>query len=140
VIVYFDTSAIIPLLLKERTSPAAERLWVEADRALSSQLLYAEARAAIARAYRRDRIDARRREQAVGALDHLADQFDLIDISDPVVRHAGELADRLALRAYDAMHLSSADLAGSHDLVFASGDKPLLQAAETLGVATANLN
>jgi predicted nucleic acid-binding protein len=138
--VYFDTSAIIPLLLDERTSPAAERLWVEADRAMSSQLLYAEARAAIARAHRRDRVNPNQRERAVGELHRLIDEIDLIDISDPVVRHAGELADRLALRAYDAMHLSSADLIASSDLIFASGDKPLLQAAEMLGVATANLN
>jgi uncharacterized protein len=139
-IVYFDASAIVPLLREEPASLAAERLWVEADRAVSSRMLYAEARAAVARVHREGRVDRRRREQKVGELDRLVDQIDLIDVSDPVVRHAGELADRLALRAYDAVHLSSADLVASSDLIFASGDKQLLQAAEALGVATTNLN
>jgi uncharacterized protein len=140
VIVYFDTSAIAALLLREPASPATERLWVEADHLLSSQLLYVEARSAIARAHRDERLDDRQKQQAVADLDQLVDEVDLIDVSDPVVRHAGALSERLALRAYDAVHLSSAYLAADSDLVFASGDKPLLRAAEVLGVTTANLN
>lgn len=139
-IVYLDASALVPLLRKEPASPAAERLWVEADRVVSSRMLYAEARAAIARVHRQDRVDHRQRERRIGELNRLIDDIDLIDVSDPVIRHAGGLAYELALRAYDAVHLSSADLVGTTDLVFASGDKQLLQAAEALGVVTANLN
>jgi uncharacterized protein len=139
-IVYFDTSALVALLLEERASETAERLWVEANRVLSSRLLYAEARSAIAQAHRSDRLDSGRQQETVTELECLVDQFDLIDVSDPVVRYAGDLSERLALCGCDAVHLSSADLAGSPELVFASGDKPLLRAAEALGVATANLN
>jgi len=140
VIVYYDTSAVIPLLLAEPTSQVFERLWVETERALSSPLLYVEARSAIARAHRDGRITDQEKQQAVADLDQMIAAIDLVDISDSVVHHAGELADRLALRGYDALHLTSADLATESDVVFASGDKQLLKAAEALGVATANLN
>ncbi len=53
---------------------------------------------------------------------------------------AAELADRCALRGYDAIHCSSAEQLDDHDLVAASGDKRLLDAWRTLGVATFDAN
>ena len=48
-IVYFDTSAIIPLIIDEASSPLCERFWNDATQAVSSRLLYVEARAALAK-------------------------------------------------------------------------------------------
>jgi len=47
--VYFDTSAIVPIVIEEPSSKVASRLWDEADRVVSSCLVYAEGRAASAR-------------------------------------------------------------------------------------------
>jgi hypothetical protein len=43
----------------------------------------------------------------------------------------------LALRGYDAVHLSSAEALADPDLVVASGDRALLRAAGERGLATA---
>ena len=56
-IVYFDTSAILPIVIEEPSSAVASRLWDEADRVVSSRLVYAEGRAALAMARRMNRID-----------------------------------------------------------------------------------
>ena len=58
-IVYLDTSALVPLLVAEGSSPAGRRLWDEADVVVSSRPLYMEAAAALAQARRLDRMTAR---------------------------------------------------------------------------------
>ena len=55
-IAYFDTSAVIPLLIEEPASAGAVRLWDEATRIVSTHLLYPEARSALARAQRVGRL------------------------------------------------------------------------------------
>jgi uncharacterized protein len=139
-IVYFDTSAFVPLLRDEPTTEQAERLWADAELAVSSRLLYVEARAAVARVHRQERLDRGEQRRAVARLDQLVGDVVLVEITDPVVRRAADLAEALALRGYDAVHLGSAELLADPELVFASGDKKLLQAALDLGVTTAKLN
>ncbi len=53
-----------------------------------------------------------------------------------LVRHAGELADKHALRGYDAVHLASA-LAAGPGTTFISWDRELRRAASQAGCATA---
>ena len=55
-IAYFDTSALIPLLIDEPASVRAARLWDEAARVVSVRLAYPEARAGLARAGRMGRL------------------------------------------------------------------------------------
>jgi uncharacterized protein len=137
VIVYFDTSALIPLVVEEPGTPLAARLWDEADRVASSRLVYAEARAALAQAKRAGRLDVSGLRAAVAGLDTLVDGLDLVEVSTAMVWRAGELAERVALRGYDAVHLSSAAALADPDLVVASGDRALLRAAGARGLATA---
>jgi hypothetical protein len=49
VIAYFDTSAIVPLVVDELGTEAAGRIWDVADRLISTRLARAEARAALAK-------------------------------------------------------------------------------------------
>lgn len=138
-IVYFDTSAILPILVEEPASEAASRLWDEADRVLSSRLAYAEARAALAMAHRMNRIDAEGLRAAVDELEVLHGQLDVVEVTEDVERRAGELAERFALRGYDAVHLASAQSVADPELVLAAGDRSLLHASLALGIATAGL-
>ena len=55
-IAYFDTSALLPLLIDEPGSERAGRLWDEADHVVSVRLIYVEARAALAQARRLERL------------------------------------------------------------------------------------
>ena len=136
---YFDTSAIVPIVIEESSSIDASRLWDDADRVLSSRLLYAEGRAALAMARRLDRIDERGLRNAVDDFERLHDQLDVIEITEVLVREAGGLAEQLNLRGFDAIHLASARLVNDPEMVLAAGDQSLLAAAQVVGIATANL-
>ena len=138
-IVYFDTSAIVPIVIEEETSAAGTRLWQQADRVISSRLVYAEARATLAMAGRLGRLDDQNLRDAVSGLESLVADLDMVEATDRLIRRAGELAESFGLRGYDPVHLASAELANDADLVVAAGDHSLLQAAKTLGLGIANL-
>jgi predicted nucleic acid-binding protein len=138
-IVYFDTSAIVPIVIDEPSSTVASRLWDEADRVLSSRLVYAEGRAALAMARRVDRIDERGLREAVDDFESLHDQLDVIEVTEGLIREAGGLAEQLSLRGYDAVHLASARLVDDAEMVLAAGDQNLVVAAQAIGLATADL-
>ncbi len=138
-IVYFDTSAIVPIVVEEVSSPTASRLWDDADRVVSSRLVYAEGRAALAMARRMDRLEEDELTTAVRDFESLYGQLDIVEVTPELVHDAGSLAERFALRGYDAVHLASAQLIHDPDLVLAAGDLGLLEAAQALGIATSML-
>jgi predicted nucleic acid-binding protein len=137
VIAYFDTSAIIPLIVDEPASVDSERVWNEADRVVGVRLLYAEARAALARAERMGRVDGRQLGRAIDELDALVDAVDFVEVTDQLVRVAGQLAEDHALRGYDAVHLAAALSVADDDLVLVTGDRELAAAALDLGLGVA---
>jgi predicted nucleic acid-binding protein len=139
VIVYFDTSAILPIVIEEPSSAVASRLWDEADRVVSSRLVYAEGRAALALARRMNRVDEGQLRAAVEDFEALHDQLDMVEITEGLVRGAGALAEQFDLRGYDAVHLASARLVNDREVVLAAGAQSLLGAARAVGLATANL-
>jgi hypothetical protein len=138
-IAYFDTSAMLPLLIEEPTSAMATRLWDGASRVASARLIYPEARAALAQAQRMGRLTARQLSSAVRGLDSLDRQLDHVELTEPLAARAGDLAEDHALRGYHAVHLAAAELIADDDLVVVAGDEPLRWAAHSLGLATANL-
>ena len=137
-IVYFDTSAIIPLLLEEPGTPLAQQLWDHANHVASVRLVYAEARAALAQAQRLDRVTPSQLRRLVTELDDLYGQLDRIDIDDPLVVRAGELAQAHQLRGYDAVHLAALERVAGEQTVLASGDRDLCAGAAALGIAIAD--
>ena len=128
-IVYFDTSALIKLVFDEPGSDVAGELWDRAEAVASSQLIYPEARAAAAAAQRGGRIDTRTLRAAVRTIDELCRELDVIGLDHALGRTAGELAERHALRGYDAVHLASATAIDDPDLVIATWDRELALAA-----------
>ena len=138
-IVYFDTSALLPILIEEPASQSAARLWEIADRVVSSRLSYPEGRAALAMASRMGRIDESELRSAVDDLEALFEQLDLVDVTERISRSAGGLAEQFGLRGYDAVHLASVQQIADSELVLAASDRKLVAAARALGLATANL-
>lgn len=136
-IAYFDTSAVIPLLVEEPGSLRAVQLWEQSDRVVSLRLLYAEARAALAQAGRTRRLTAAASRAVVPRLEELYASVDRLDIDDELVRRAGDLAEVHALRGYDALHLAAAERLGNDDVVLVAGDRDLCGAAHALGLAVA---
>lgn len=136
-IAYFDTSAVVPLLVVEAGSTRAAVLWDGADRVVSARLVYPEGRAALALAHRLGRLTARQLRAAVAELDSKYEEFDLVEVDDMLARRAGHLAEAHSLRGYDAVHLAAADRVRDPDLVVVAGDGALLAAAATEGIAIA---
>jgi uncharacterized protein len=138
VIAYFDTSALIPLLVEEPGSARAGRVWDVAEHVTSVRLIHAEARAALAQATRVGRLAPADLPAALDGLETLYGQLDLLEVDDPLVRRAGELAQDHALRAYDAVHLAAAERVRNDAIVVVAGDRDLCTAAGALGMAVAD--
>lgn len=139
-ITYFDTSAIVPLLVGEPTTDHCARLWNEASRIVCARLVYPDACAALARAVRMGRLTPAQMATAIADLDDLATQIDFIEITDDLARAAGRLAQEHGLRGDDAVHLAAAIAISDDDVVFVTGDVDLAAAATTRGLATAVLS
>jgi len=137
VITYLDTSALVKTIVAEPGTDEAMDLWNASDVRLTSLISYAEARAALAAASRDRRLLGRARADARAALDDRWQELSDAAVSDQVVHLAGDLADRVGLRGYDAVHLATAVLAGPADVVFATWDSALSDAAADAGLVTA---
>ena len=68
-IVYFDTSAFVPLLVAEPSSESCGRLWNEADDVVTTRLLYVESAAALAQALRMGRLTTREHRSTLRIID-----------------------------------------------------------------------
>ena len=136
-IAYFDTSAVVPLLVDEATTELCSRLWNESTRVVSVRLVYPEARAALAQARRLGRITRSQLAEAVAELDSLVDQIDIIELGADIARSAGDLAEQHGLRGYDSVHLAAALAVADDELVLVTGDAELATAAMSAGIAVA---
>lgn len=136
-IAYFDTSAIVPLLIDEIGTRTAGDIWDRANRLVSVRLSRVETRAALAQAARLGRITSTHLRSSVRALEGLFDQVDMVAVDDDLIREAGDLAEAQGLRAYDAIHLAAATRVDDLDLILVAGDRALLAAAEALGMSVA---
>jgi uncharacterized protein len=139
VIAYFDTSAVVPLLIAELGSQMAATLWDSADRVVSVRLVYPETRAALAQAERLRRMSSRDLRHAVSELDSRFEEMDLVEIDDLLARLAGAKAEDHGLRGSDAVHLAAALRVRDPDVVLVAGDRALLDAATAERIAIAQL-
>jgi uncharacterized protein len=135
VIAYFDTSAIIPLIINEPSSDRCNRVWDESSRVVSVRLLYPEARAALAKAERMGRLSAAKRVAAIVELETIIAQVDHIEVTEAFAHRAGELAQAHGLRGCDAVHLAAASAVADSDVVLVTGDSDLAKAANSIGIA-----
>lgn len=106
--IYFDTSALVKLLVREPGSGWALELWLTSDRRVVSLLAYVETVAALAAAKRSARLSADLHRQLRRDFESLWERVDIALPTKRVVRAAAELAERHALRGYDSVHLASA--------------------------------
>jgi len=135
VIAYFDTSAVVPLIINEAATDHCNRVWNDSSRVVSVRLLYPEARAALGRAHRMNRLTRRQLTAANSELDTVVTEVDHIELTADLARTAGELAQAHGLRGYDAVHLAAAQSIADDDLVLITGDIDLAAAAQSVGIA-----
>jgi predicted nucleic acid-binding protein len=139
-IVYFDSSALVKIVVDEAGSDIAAALWNGCDTALSSRLAYPEVCAALAAAGRNH--DLSESDASTAAVEWATFWASMrpVELSADVEQKAGQLASRHHLRGADAVHLASALALGSTNLTVAVWDKRLHAGAVAAGLAVAPAN
>lgn len=135
-IAYFDSSALVKLLVDEEGSGEVASLWEGADALASSRVAYAEVRAALAAAQRAGRLDPAQLRDAATVWGNYWDAVRVIEVDASLDEPAGTLAERHALSGFDAIHLASALLLGPDEVVIATWDVRLHDAATAIGYRT----
>ena len=134
---YLDTSALVKLFIQEEGSEELVLVASLESVLATSIATAAEMPAALARAVRIGRLQLAEAETALASFRHAWPDYFAVELRDSVTHQAGELAWRLGLRGYDAVHLASglvaADLLGD-TLVFAVYDHTLWRAAQRQGM------
>ena len=136
-IAYFDTSALLKLVIAEDGADQAELLWQSVGEVVVSRLAWPEAVAALAAAQRGRRLTDEDHRTAIGALRLCFDRCTTISVADRLVDHAANLAADLHLRAADAIHLATALAVMEADSLFVTWDRRLRLAAIQAGLVSA---
>lgn len=134
-IAYFDASALVKLLVDEDGSDDAAALWDAAHTLVCTRVAYAEVRAALAAAHRDGRLNSPQLRSAKRSWERFWDAMRVIELDPDLDEPSGRLAEAHALSGFDAIHLASALLLGLHDVVVATWDARLWQAASAMGYA-----
>lgn len=135
-VAYFDSSALVKLVIDEDGSEDAALLWDGADSVLTSRVAHPEVRAALAAAERGERLDAQAHLQAKADWAELRRALRLVEVTAQLEHEAGNLAEQHALSGFDAIHLASALMIAAIPVVVATWDGRLHQAAQAAGLAT----
>ena len=133
-IAYFDTSAVVPLLVEEAGTDVCLRVFLQAESVATVRMTFAETSAALACASRLRRLTADAHDRALAGLESVWAQMDVLDVDDGLVRAAGVLARDHALRGYDAVHCAAALRVTSGTTVALAGDRDLLAAWQREGL------
>lgn len=96
------------LYVDEEGRPEVLAALASASSAATARISYVEARAAFARHQRDGGFTGAVLRGIVRDLDGEWGTYDVVEVSEPLVRHAGALAERHGLRGYDAVHLAAA--------------------------------
>lgn len=141
-VVYFDTSALVKLVVEEPGSDVVAALWDRCDTAVSSRLVYPEVSAALAAAERNRRLEGEAWATCRQSWERTWAELRPVELNARVAQTAGRLAERRSLSGADAVHLASALEVGTRHLVMAVWDRRLHAGAiaERLSVAPRNLS
>ncbi len=135
---FWDTSAVVPLLVPEAGSDRMTELMREDPGAAVWWLTWVECASALARLAREGGISRGDMGLATGRLAAAAAQWSEVPPTEPVRTQAQRLLRLHALRAADALQLGAALVLSEHDpsrLPFVTLDEQLARAAEREGFA-----
>ncbi|MBA3737619.1 MAG: type II toxin-antitoxin system VapC family toxin [Actinobacteria bacterium] len=135
---YFDTSALVKLLLRDEDDAETVRSLIAAmDVTCTSRITLPEARAALAAARRAGRLAPRDHATAKRDLHRALSSLRVVELHPALARAAGDVAERFSLRALDAVHLASALALGGRETVVVTWDRGLARAATAAGLGLA---
>ncbi len=137
-IVYLDTSDLVKLYVEEIGSERIKGIVSTATVISTSKVAYAEARAAFARKQKDDGFSHKMLQKVVEDFNGDWESYFVIEVTDGLIRFAGDIAQKHLLRGFDSIHLASAiNLRRKirSEVYFSSNDTRLNQAAEKEGIA-----
>lgn len=140
-ILYLGTSSLVKLYVAEIETAAVKRLVNAAEVVATSSLAYVEARAAFARKRRERDVSIKDYRDLLQDFDHDWESYLIVEVSNVLVKLAGRLAEKHALRGYDAVHLASAVTIrreGDRPVSFSCFDARLSRAARREGLKIAS--
>ena len=136
-IVYLDTSSLVKLYVEEAGSAIVRDVTQKASVIAASKIAYAEARAAFARKQRDDGFSITALRKIAEDLNRDWESYFIIEVTDGIIRSAGDIAEKYLLRGFDSIHLASAvNLKGKimGEVYFSSTDSKLNRAAGKEGI------
>ena len=136
-LVYFDSSALVKLVLDEPGSDLVADLWNGCDAALSSRLAYPEVRAALAVAARNHVLPEPDAQEAAGEWDRFWAAMRPVELTASVEQQSGALASAHRLGGADAVHLASALALAPADVIVAVWDRRLHAGVVAVGLSVA---
>jgi len=136
-IVYLDTSSLVKLYVEEIDSEKMKDVARNAAAISTAKIAYAEARSAFARKQKEGGFSLNALRKIVEELNRDWESYFVIEITDGLIRFAGDTAERYLLRGFDAIHLASAVHLKNKinsEIYFSSHNTRLNQAAEKEGM------
>lgn len=134
---------MLKLYVDEEGAPVVRAAVDEASLLATSRLAFVEARAGLARRRRAGDLTSAEHRRLVEEFGADWERYVKIEITEPLVAEAADLADRHRLRAYDALHLASVlSLAAraAAPPTFCCWDGDLLAAASREGLSLLRAN
>jgi predicted nucleic acid-binding protein len=139
-ILYLDTSATVKLYAAEPGSEETRRAIADARLVVTSLIAYTETWAAFARKHRMRELDHTALKLSKTSFEADWKGFIRMPVDAATVLLAGDHSERFGLRAYDAIHLATAERLGREagaQVRFLCFDKALNRAATQLGLEVA---
>jgi predicted nucleic acid-binding protein len=134
-VAYFDSSALVKLIMSDTESAIALSIWDQCDLAVSTRLAYPEVRAGLAAAARDGLLSGRELAQAERRWAELWPEVWVIELSHSLATTAGELAVRHSLTGADSVHLASGTTISANAALFVAWDQRLRAGALAEGMA-----
>jgi len=140
VILYLDTTALAKLFVVEPGAESLGRAVAQAAAVATHLIAYAEMRATFSRAVRMGRVDGAALPALIIEFERRWASIEVLAVTEPLVRRAGDLAERHGLRGYDSVHLAAVlalrELVGSGaEVRFGVFDSKLREAALVHGLS-----
>ncbi len=133
---YFDTSVLVKRYIKEKGSGPTRRL-LQRFRFLSSTIAPVEALSALSRRRACGELTPRDFLAIRSRLDKDRAYWELVEVSEPVLRHAEELVQKTDVRTLDALHIASAIMfqtASGLTIPFITSDAKQRDAAQAMAL------
>ena len=132
-VAYLDTSSLVKLYIEEDESSKVAALVKSSEVTATSLVAYAEAMAAFARRFREKAFTTDEYNRLKEFFDKDWSRYLILSVTEDMIRLAGDLAEKHALRGFDSIHLASAltlhqEL--SSPIVFSCFDDNLQKASE----------